>query len=339
MLLSLALALAEPVDGPWTKGHYVDLAVSGTTVHAVWIEGDTLWYSDGLGKPEVVAKGVETGDGGQIRPEIVLAGGAPVVLYSKATKLFRATAGPEGTRPTGVVGKSRWASTPVSPSSVKGPFQAAIAAKGDKVVVAGLAWNGKTSAVFVDGAVVYSGGADGVCMCCKPALAARDEGFVLAFRDADGQRRDIRTLTSADGKTWTDQGDATHGGWSPGGCPSDGPTLTDTTLLVSDARDGKRRVYEVDRYGEHPIAAADGHAESLQPRALPDGSLTAWVEATPGHSSLVVRDGPGPATVLTSTSGRMEPGDPVAVALSVWVPWEGDVAHVERWESQAPPFR
>lgn len=337
MLLSLALASAEPVDGPWTKGHYVDLAVAGTTVHAVWLEGDTLWYSDGLGKPEVVAKGVEAGDGGQIRPEIVLSAGKPVVAYSTATTLFRAQRGPAGTA-VELSGGSRWSAKDVSPSGVKGPFQAAIAAKGDKVVVAGLAWNGKTSAVFVDGAVVYSGGADGVCMCCKPALAARAEGFVLAFRDADGQRRDIRTLTSTDGKSWTDQGDATHGGWSPGGCPSDGPVLTETTLLVSDARDGKRRVYEVDRYGEHQVAAQDGHAESLQPRALPDGSLTAWVEATPGRSALVVRDGPNPATVLTTTSGRMEPGDPVSVGTAVWVPWEGDAARVERWESEAPPF-
>lgn len=324
----VSLAFSAEVAGPWQRGHYADFAVAGAEVHAVWLEGDTLFYAKGAAAPERVAAGVESGEGGEVRPEIVLAGGKVVVVYSTTKALVKAER----------AGAS-WSSVVVSPAGAKGPFQAAIAARADGVVVvAGIAWNGKTSAVFVDGKSVFEGGADGVCMCCKPAVTARDGGFVLAFRDADGNRRDIRTLASGDGKVWKDEGDATHGAWSPGGCPTDGPTLTDTTLLVSDARDGKRKIYEVDRYGEHPLPAATDAAERMQPRALADASLTAWVEAIPGKSTLVVRDGPGAPQAVASTPGRMEPGDPVAVGADVWLPWEGETAHVERWVSQAPPF-
>ena len=329
MLLALVapLALAQDVvTGAWSKGDYVDLAVVGKDVFAVWLEGDTLFLAKGTDAPEVVAREVESGDGGQLRPEILASGGAVVVLYSdkRALKL----AHKEG---------SAWTATTVSPVAATGPFLAAMAPKpGGGVVVAGLAWNGRASEVFVDGKVVFEGGADGVCMCCKPALFARSAAMVLAFRDADGLRRDIRTLLSPDGSTWTDGGEATRGGWSPGGCPSDGPALTETTLVVSDGRSRQRVIYEVDRFGEHAVPAADGRAERLQPRALPDASLHVWVEATPGRSNLVVRDGPGVPVVVATTAGRMEPGDPVVVGSTVWIPWQGETAQVVSWTSVAP---
>lgn len=334
LLLLSTLAFAADVPGPWTKGSYVDFVQIEKDQYEVWLEGNTLYFAESTGlssphTPLAIAQNVEAGDGGQIRPEIVAGTDALYILYSTTTALVVA-------RMASTVGP--WATTTVSPPGAKGPFLATIAPKkGGGVVVAGLASNGKASEVFVDGKVVFSGGADGVCMCCKPALFARKEGLVLAFRDADGKRRDIRTLTSPDGITWTDAGEATHGAWSPGGCPADGPALTDTTLVVSDARDGKRKIYEVDRFGEHALPAADGTAEMLQPRALPDASLNVWVEATAGKSNLVVRDGPGAPTVIATTNGRMEPGDPVVVGSEVWIPWQGDLAHVVRWESQAPP--
>jgi hypothetical protein len=75
----------------------------------------------------------------------------------------------------------------------------------------------------------------------------------------------------------------------------------------------------------------------LQPRALPDASLYAWVEATSGKSNFVVRDGPAAPEVVATTSGRLEPGDPVVVGGEVWLPWQGETAHVVRWHTQAPP--
>jgi hypothetical protein len=110
-----------------------------------------------------------------------------------------------------------------------------------------------------------------------------------------------------------------------------------SALFVSDGRSGRRQVYQVDLRGEVPLATDDPAAQALQPRALPDGSLVVWVEAVPGESRLVARDGPGRPTVLLRTDGRLEPGDPIAVRNEVWVPWQGDSARVERWESQPPP--
>lgn len=51
----------------------------------------------------------------------------------------------------------------------------------------------------------------------------------------------------------------------------------------------------------------------------------------------MVRDGPRAPTVIATTAGRMEPGDPITVGSEVWIPWQGDVAHVVRWESRPPP--
>ena len=42
---------------------------------------------------------------------------------------------------------------------------------------------------------------------------------------------------------WEDRGPQTHGGWAPGGCPTDGPAWLGETPIVSDARDGTRKLY------------------------------------------------------------------------------------------------
>ncbi|MSQ04204.1 MAG: hypothetical protein EXR71_20335 [Myxococcales bacterium] len=327
LVLLAGVALAAEVDGPWKGGAYVDLAVVGVEVHAVWLKKDELWYARGDGAPERVATGVQSGDGGGLRPEVVVSGGAVSVVYSTATALVKRLRAGSG-----------WTETMVSPPGLAGPFLAAIVpAVGGGTLVAGIGGGHHGSSVFVEGKAIYDGGADGVCMCCKPSLVADATGYQLVFRDADGLRRDIRKLSSTDGGRWTDAGEVTHGGWSPGGCPSDGPVATPTTVVVSDGRSGRRIVYEIDRTGEKALASVDPKAEMLQPRALPDASLTTWVEAVPGKSTLVVRDGPGRPQAVASTAGRMEPGDPVAVGSEVWIPWQGDVAHVTRWESQAPP--
>lgn len=325
MLFFLQVALAAEVSGPWAGGDYVDLAVNGAAVHAVWLKAGELLYSELPAAPIVVARAVESGDGGQIRPQLVLADGRPVVMYTTAEGLFRASS-TEG-----------WAPRRVSPEGARGPLLGDIAAWQKEVHVAGLVQVGGATQVFVDGKVVFTGGADGVCMCCKPAILAMDGGWRVDFRDAEGLRREVRSLFSTDAVTWKDEGAVTGGGWSPGGCPADGPDRSRAALLVSDGRSGRRQVYNVDHTGERAVPSADPAAQMLQPRSVPDGSLVAWVEAVPGESRLVVRDGPGTPTVVARAPGRLEPGNPVAVGTEVWIPWQGDRAHVERWESQAPP--
>lgn len=325
MTLLLHAALAAEVPGPWAGGDYVDLAVEGAEVHAVWLKGTELYYSH-LPAPAVrIATAVESGDGGQIRPQVVLANGNATVLYTTAAALYVAAA------------SDSWSPRLVSPQASRGPFLADIATAGGAVHVAGLVHAAGATQVFVDGKVVFSGGADGVCMCCKPSIVAIDGGWRVDFRDAEGPRREVRSLSSADGEAWADRGPATAGGWSPGGCPADGPDRSQSALLVSDGRSGRRVVYSVDHTGERPLPSADPTAQMLQPRSVPDGSLVAWVEAVPGENRLVVRDGPAAPTVVARTSGRLEPGNPVVVGAEVWLPWQGSGAHVERWESQAPP--
>ncbi len=325
MTLLLQAAFAAEVSGPWMGGDYVDFAAEGSEVHAVWLKGTDLYYSHLPGAPVRIASAVESGDGGQIRPEVVVASGRATVLYTTAAGLYR------------VSGSDAWAPHLVSPEGARGPFLAAMAARGQEIHVVGLAHAGAATQVFVDGKVVFTGGADGVCMCCKPAILAEAQGWRVDFRDAEGARREVRSLTSADGLAWVDAGPATAGGWSPGGCPSDGPDRSTSALLVSDGRTGRRIVYSVDHTGERALPSADAAAQMLQPRSVPDGSLLAWVEAVPGENRLVVRDGPAAPAVVTRTPGRLEPGNPIVVGSEVWLPWQGAGAHVERWESQAPP--
>ena len=325
MILLLPLALASEVPGPWQGGDYVDLAVNGADVHATWLVGKDLYYSQ-LPAPAVrVASGVESGDGGQIRPQLVLAGAEPHVLFTTTDGLFRAELA------------DGWQPKRVSPEGAKGPFLADLAAGPGGVHVVGLSRADGATQVFVDGKVVFTGGEDGVCMCCKPAVTAVGPDWWVDFRDADGLLREVHSLRSTDGQTWADAGLSTKGGWSPGGCPADGPDRSQSALLVSDARSGRRVIYSVDHTGERALPSADPAAQMVQPRALPDGSLAAWVEAVAGESRLVVRDGPGTPTVVVKRAGRLEPGDPVAVGSEVWLPWQGEHAQVERWESQAPP--
>lgn len=323
-----ASALAAELAGPWSGGAYVDLAARGAQAHAVWVEGDRLRYAPVGGTPETVAIGVKAGEAGQARPQLVLdAVGAPVVAWSSGEEVHLSR------RVDGA-----WVDTLLA----SGPGERMLldlAMRGTQPVVA---WVGSAGAVVsvsvwegspAGPVAAWTGGADGVCMCCRPALFSRSDGLYLAFRDADGARRDIRLL----GPGWTDLGDQTTGRWSPGGCPSDGPTLTETTLLVSDGRSGKRRIYEVSRSGERMLSPVDAAAEAMQARAVPDGSFLAWVEATPGLVKLWGKDGPASPALIGSSTGRLEPGDPVVVGSEVWLPWQGEQAHVERIAS-TPPF-
>lgn len=331
MMMLLSVALAAEVDGPWKAGSYVDLAASGATVHAAWVEGKALRYATVGGSAVTVASGVTTGDNGQVRPDLAIDGsGRPVIAWSDGKHIHLSTFG------------AAWTDQVIDGAGGGHREQLALAIVAGQPTVAWLDMRSGVTQVYVwsgaKEALVYTGGADGVCMCCKPALFARSDGLTLALRDADGPRRDIRGLRLSGG-AWTDLGDLTTGRWSPGGCPTDGPVLSETTLLVSDGRSGKRRVYEVTRSGERMLPAVSAEAEVLSPHLLPDASWTSWVEAVSGKSTLYAQDGPSTPVALTSTSGRLEPGDPVVVGTEIWQPWQGDVAHVERVATQAPPMR
>lgn len=325
-------ALAAPVPpawselrGPWTGGAWVDLATSPDgSVQAVWIDaGGTLRWAAGpdWAAPETVAPAAEAGDGGQIRPQLAVDGaGRAVVLYVAGDRARLARRGPQG-----------WSHADVAPAAGNSAL-ADLAVVDGEPVVAWLAATGGASVAWVGGVEVYRSGEDGTCPCCKPDLLARADGLTLAVRDADGPRRDVRLLVRRGG-AWTDQGDATTGRWSPGGCPADGPALTMDALYVSDARDGRRRIWRVDAAGEAALPLRDAGAEAVQVRATPDGQAVFWTEVKPGSAELVMLEGGAPMRV-TGVAGSLTPGEPVVVGRELWIPTDGDAARV--WVQSAP---
>ena len=69
---------AREVSGPWTNGSYITLATDmWDQVHVAWVEDESLLYatsSDQGGTwthPEMLVPWVDTGDAGQIRPELL----------------------------------------------------------------------------------------------------------------------------------------------------------------------------------------------------------------------------------------------------------------------------
>jgi hypothetical protein len=158
--------------------------------------------------------------------------------------------------------------------------------------------------------LVYQDDGDGVCMCCRPAAGTVEGKPAVAFRDADGALREIR-LFVREVEGWQDRGLVTTGGWSPGGCPTDGPVFDGDELLSSDARDGTRRVYQGDT-----LLSGTGDSQVSQPRVVDD--VRTWVEAEGDEVRLV-----SGRRVLVQSYGRMEPGDPVRVGDEIWQPWQG----------------
>lgn len=315
-----AVAVAEPrtVAGPWTAGAHPALAADGDEVQAVWVEADVLrWSRSGdrgatWDPPEAVASDVIAGDGGQALPALVVVGEVPMVAYAAANRPWLAVRGHGEWERRALSTAERGAGVLLDLAVVDGrPLVVWLDSRRDPdhhVQDVYAWWDGQEEPVWTDGA-------DGVCMCCRPAAGVVDGRPAVAFRDADGELREVRLLVRDDAG-WTDRG-VTAGGWSPGGCPADGPIFTSGgDLVVSDGRSGQRRLYRRDV----ALAAADD-VQMLQPRPL--GDELAWVEATAGASSLVAA-----GRVLATTPGRLEPGDPVRVGDEWWIPWQGEAATV-----------
>jgi hypothetical protein len=298
------------VEGPWKGGDLPALAASGDAVHAIWLEGTTLRWAASADKgatwsdAETVATDVIAGDGGQALPGIELSGDVPMVAYASADRPWLAVRGHAG-----------WEHRKLSTAEAGMGVLLDIALVGGRPLVVWLdtrrAAETHTSDVYAwwegQEEVVYADGADGVCMCCRPAAGMVDLKPAVAFRDAEGDLREVR-LAVRDGG-WTDRGRVTSGGWSPGGCPADGPVFDGDQLVVSDARDGQRRLWKGDS-----VVPGDGVA--LQPRAL-TGWL-AWVSPKEDGSELFA------GGKLVAKGPRIEPGEPVAVGDEVWLPWQGE---------------
>lgn len=328
----LAAPAIRAVAGPWVYGSSVTVAAGqldgGPVVMAAWLQGEQLLVSSSTSAgaewtvPLVVDTGVQAGDGGQIRPRMVLTTAADGTLFPTLAYAI-------GGRPQlAMLEGGAWATRALSgPSPGSGALLDIGVVRGE-VVVAWLDtrrdpenWVSDVYAWYRGSEeLVYSDLGDGVCVCCRPAVGEWQEQPAIAFRDQDGPNREVRVVVHDRG-AWSDVGLVTHGGWAPGGCPSDGPVFDQGEVLVSDGRDGTRRLYR-----KEVLVSGAGEAPALQPRAVAGARL--WIEPSAAGQRWVLDRGDGvPETVLL-TAGPLESGDPVMVGDELWLPWQGDQAGV-----------
>lgn len=340
MLLACPKPTAEPeapapevrlLHGPWEEGGQAltvaatapgnsDNIVAGPAILvAAWVADGALYLSTSLNsgagwtQPSRIADGVSTGDAGQVRPRVALARGGPVVAFAKDGQPQLARRGPAG-----------WTVSAPSPGA-KGELVDLLVYYGEPA----LAWldtrRGEPIAdvyAMVEGVeeAVYVDGADGVCPCCRPALGTVDGQLAVAFRDADGPGRELR-LAVRGGSGWEDKGHQTHGGWAPGGCPADGPAWLGETPIVSDARDGARKLYR----GDVVIPGSAGW-QLTQPRVV--GETVIRLESSPERNRVVIGNYP-----LVGSEGTIELGDPVPLGDFILVPWtSGEKAFLAVWD-------
>ncbi len=158
----------------------------------------------------------------------------------------------------------------------------------------------------LDGAVVPHALTQGVCYCCKTALAVDARGVLhAAWRHVyPGNLRDIAYARSTDGgKTFTSPMRISEDGWMFEGCPDDGPAMAVDaggrvhvvwpTLVAGDgdaatialfyASSGgeaftPRLLLPTDGIAHHPQIAVDGHG----------GIVAAWDEIAAGARRVVL---------------------------------------------------
>lgn len=319
------------LHGPWEDGgrsltvaatapSASDSVLAGPAILvAAWVKDGDLMESTSLNsgggwtQPTRVAEGVSTGDLGQVRPRVALARGGPVVAFAKDGQPQMARRGAEG-----------WKVSVPSPEA-KGELVDLMVFYGQPVI----AWldtrRGEHLAdvyAMVDGVEepVYIDDGDGVCACCRPALGVVDGRVAVAFRDADGAGRELRMAVRGD-EGWEDRGPQTHGGWAPGGCPTDGPAWLGETPIVSDARDGTRKLYR----GDVVIPGSAGW-QITQPRVVND--VVIRLESSPDRNRVVVGNYP-----LVGDEGTMELGDPAPLGSTILVPWDvGGKTYLAVWQ-------
>jgi hypothetical protein len=296
------VAQATPVEGPW--GDYVTFASSDSVVHAAWVDGDVLVASVSTdagatwSESAKVSEGVVTGDAGQIRPRLVLAGGVPWIAFASTDHPRVSHLTSAGWTTQALDGQGMLLDVAVVDDA---PFVVWLDGRRGKGLADVYGWTpAGVEPIYVDDT-------DGVCVCCRPAAGVMNDEPAVAFRDADGSLREIRLAQRSSDGWASDQ--VTAGGWALGGCPADGPRFDGSSVMTSDARDGRRKLYVDDG------VLATGPGEAMQPRAA--GGRRFWVEASKKGIKLLA-DG----QVIATGKGIFEPGDPVVVNGRVWVPWQ-----------------
>ena len=135
------------------------------------------------------------------------------------------------------------------------------------------------------------------CTCCPTSAAMTSEGPVLAYRDHDGEFRDI-ALVRRQGAQWTAPARVHDDLWRMPGCPVNGPALAAHDARVAlawfTAADDAARVQVAfsqdagQRFGR-PVRVDDGSPVGWAATSLlEDGSaVVSWLEAHPGGGGRV----------------------------------------------------
>jgi hypothetical protein len=139
-----------------------------------------------------------------------------------------------------------------------------------------------------------------VCECCQTAVAATDEGAVVAFRDRSPREiRDI-SVSRLEQETWTPERPLHVDGWQIEACPVNGPALSARGRSLAAAwftvKNDTGQAYasfsaDAGRTWREPIrlddSVANGHVDV---ELLEDGSAVAtWVEFADQRSQLRMR--------------------------------------------------
>lgn len=290
------------VEGPWSEGEAVAVAATGpktlegkwqgpAIVMAMWLqEGMLLTASSfdsghGWTPPRVIAEGLQ----GPI--EVDLALGSPVLVAHREGQAVRLDRGEEG-----------WTETPLGAGLV------ALDVVDGRAVLTRTTEEG----LDVDGERVWTGE-----VCGRAAVRAEDLGIAVAFRERqpDGSvelRMLVEAFDDEGSLIWEDRGLQTHSGWKPQTCPLEGPAFQGRKLVVSDRREGQRRLVIDDEVW--PTEEGWDVLEVSSARGL----LT-WTAEREGQHRMLV-DG---VSLLTSSEHRYRPAEPVDVIGELWLPFAG----------------
>ena len=290
------------VEGPWSDGEHVALAATGpktlsgawqgpAIVMATWLQQGRLLTSSsfdgghGWTPPRVIAEGL------QEPIEVDLALGSPILLAVRDGRPVRLDRYDQG-----------WTETAL------GEGLASL----DVVDGRGVVTLTTAQGLEVDGELAWSGE-----VCGRAAVRAEDLGIAVAFRERqpDGAvevRMLVETFDDEGALVWEDRGLQTHSGWKPAICPKEGPVFQGRALVVTDLREGQRRLVVNDEV--LPTEAGWDVLEVGSARGL----LTWTAEQGAQHRLLV--DGVG---LLTSSEHRYVPAEPVDVGGELWLPFAG----------------